>query len=101
MGDSIINGVNPNGFQKSFNVKVKPYDGATTEDMIDYMKLPIRTPPDKVILHIGTNDIRNGVDTLQNLNYIEKESPSTSICLSSITTRSDKKRYGIQSEVFK
>ena len=101
IGDSIINGINPNGFKKNMNVKVKPYGGATSEDLIDFIKPTIRKKPDDVIIHIGTNDLTNNSDTIKNLEqviqYISHESPDTNTTLSSITTRDDKKRPGLKS----
>ena len=38
---------------------VKPFPGATVEDMEDFIKPITRKSPDKLILHIGTNDLRN------------------------------------------
>ena len=36
---------------------IKSFSGATTRDMKDYIKPVQRRNPEKVILHIGTNDI--------------------------------------------
>ena len=95
IGDSMINGVNPDDFKKEFKVKVRPHGGATSEDMLDYVKPTVRKKPDQIILHIGTNDVTNGVDTIINVkklvNYIKEESPISSICISSLITRADRK----------
>ena len=118
IGDSIVNGINPNGFKKDsstkriginpngfnkvFNVKVRPHGGATSEDMIDYIKPTIRKKPDDIIIHVGTNDItKNNVNTVENLqkivNMINKDSPGTKICISSVTKRTDKK--GLEAKI--
>ena len=104
IGDSMINGVNPNGFSKNITrnttVKVRPYGGATTEDMLDFIKPTVRKRPEQIILHVGTNDLTNGIDTTKNLkkliNFIKDQSPSTSVCLSSLITRSDKKGLDVK-----
>ena len=38
---------------------VKGFPGATVSDMEDYVKPITRKSPDKVILHVGTNDLKN------------------------------------------
>ena len=45
---------------KTANVKVHAFSGATIEDLHDYI-LPIaRKEPDNLIIHAGTNNIKNG-----------------------------------------
>ena len=41
------------------HVVVKSFAGATIEDMEDYLKPVIRKEPETIVLHIGTNDLRN------------------------------------------
>ena len=40
------------------NVSVKSFSGATVDDMSDFLKPTLRKHPDKLIIHVGTNDIR-------------------------------------------
>ena len=64
VGDSILNGINEKGLSRNDDiVKVRPYPGATSEDLIDHIKLVTRRKPDIVVLHIGTNDSTNGITT--------------------------------------
>ena len=46
---------------KNNNVKVVTHPRSTTEDMLDYIKPIARRKPDSLIIHIGTNDVTNGV----------------------------------------
>lgn len=82
--------------QKAHNVRVKPHSGATTTDIVDYLKPVIRKKPDCIIIHAGTNDLTSNeqIDTMENLNTmienIRNESPETVIALSNVVTRKDK-----------
>ena len=42
IGDSMLNGIYEEGMQKDHNVKVKPHSGATSRDIIDYLKPVVR-----------------------------------------------------------
>ena len=96
VGDSILNGIHEEGLQKAHNVRVKPHSGATTTDIVDYLKPVIRKKPDCMIKHAATNDLtsKEEIDTLANFNTIieniRKESPETVIALSNVVTRKDK-----------
>ena len=76
-------------------VTVKSFSGATIGDMSDYMKPILRKKPEKVILHIGTNNLRKGdaksvADGIINLaQSIEQQCPDTEIIVSGIISRSD------------
>ena len=98
LGDSILNGIQERGLRKNHHVKVYAHPGATTEDMIDYLKPVIRKNPDLLIVHGGTNDTTNDVDTTVNIERIvklvKKASPETKLVLSSITVRKDRKDIG-------
>ena len=52
---------------KKNNVKVITHAGSTTEDMLDYIKPIARRKPDTLIIHTGTNDLTNGVNTMKKL----------------------------------
>ena len=38
-------------------VVVKYFSGSTTEDMKTYIQPPLKRDPDRVIIHVGTNEI--------------------------------------------
>ena len=75
-------------------MKVRPHPGATSEDLIDHIKPVARRKPDTVVLHIGTNDLTNDINTPEKLqevvDILQRESNETKIALSSLVTRSDK-----------
>ncbi len=66
--------------------------------MQDYIKPLLRKKPDEIILHVGTNDIKDNSKTAEvvaagilNLGTQVKESlPRTNVCISGIITRKDK-----------
>ena len=48
------------------SVKVKSHPGATTDDFADYIRPTVRKKTNLIIIHSGTNDIRNNVNTKSN-----------------------------------
>ena len=42
IADSMLNGIYEEGMQKDHNVKVNPHSGATTRDIVDYLKPVVR-----------------------------------------------------------
>ena len=76
-------------------VTAKSFPGASIEDMTDFIKPILRKKPDKIILHIGTNNLRNDeattvADGITNLAHsIEQQCPDIEIIISAIITRSD------------
>lgn len=96
IGNSIIGGVNKKGMQNIRNkdVKVKCHPGATTDDLIDHLNPVLRKNPDIIIIHGGTNDLCDEVDTVKNLadiaSKIRKDHPKTKLVISNITMRRDK-----------
>ena len=83
-----MNNINPRG-----NVNVKHFSGSTSESMKVYINPTIRSKPDAMIIHVGTNDINSNIDTLNNLQTIvarvKKKSAQTKIIKSSIIIRQD------------
>ena len=96
VGDSMLNGILYEGLQKDHNVQVKRHPGATTRDIVDYVRPVIRKKPDCIIIHAGTNDLtsQEKPDTISNFRKIieeaKLESPDTSIVLSTAVMRKDK-----------
>ena len=95
IGDSILNGLEEAGMQKDHNVKVRAHSGATTtRDIIDHIKPVVGKRPSCVIIHSGTNDLTQGIDTIENMKSIieetRQESPDTEIVLSTVVIQKDK-----------
>ena len=57
VGDSMIKHLTGPGISKKNHIKIKTNPGATTEDIIDYIKPSIRKKPDFLLVHSGTNDL--------------------------------------------
>ena len=52
------------------SVKITFHPGATTDDIIDYVRPTTRKKPDMIITHTGTTDIQNKVNMLQKVNKV-------------------------------
>ena len=97
-GDSLVKNII--GAKMSYNdpnnyFVVKPFPGATVEDMEDYIKPLTRKSPDKLIMHVGTNDLKSLspksiADSLLNLaTQVKQDSPNTRVGISSLLVRND------------
>ena len=91
---SLLNNINARGISKHENIKVLNHLGATSEDLKDFINPTIRRKPNIVVMHIGTNDITENIDTISNLQNIvkriKKKSAFTTIAVSSVVLRHDK-----------
>ena len=73
--------------------------------MLDYIKPIARRKPDTLIVHTGTNDVTNGVNTLKKVRKLVKvvgeidESQKTKIGFSSVICRKDKDLEDERNEV--
>ena len=99
-GDSMLNNIEDR-FDlntRKANVSIRPFPGATIEDMKDYITPITRKQPNILIIHTGTNNVRDGkpkdiVDKLVKLQrYAKSISPDTNIVLSNIIRRQDYKQ---------
>lgn len=100
IGDSMVKGLQANRLKKSteLDIKVKAFPGSTVSDMHDYMKPSLKNKPDRVIIHVGTNNLKRDepakvVDEIKNLVHAAKKiSPKSKIAISEIITREDDMR---------
>ena len=94
-GDSLLNGISEKGLSRDHQVTVKNLPGGTTEKALEEIKDLIADKPDCIIIHAGTNDITNGINSLNSVKKIvkdaKKSSPNTKLVFSSILIRKDKK----------
>ena len=97
VGDSIIKQVKPNHMRNNGNIKahVKSFPGAKTSHMHHHAQPSLDYNPDVIVLHCGTNDLRDEKDPANIANGIIKlaesiKNANTPIIVSSLTTRSDK-----------
>ena len=49
------------------SVTVLKQPGCSTEDKIDYIKPTAWKKPDTILLHVGTNDLTKGINTMKNV----------------------------------
>ena len=93
-GDSMSNNISEKGLSKTHKVRVINFLGGTSEKITDQLDDLIKGKPDDLIVHVGTNDIANYVNLLNNvkkvLRKVSKGSPSTQLAFSSIIVRKDK-----------
>ena len=77
-------------------VNIMKHPGSTTDDMVDYVRPVTRKEPDVIIMHVGTNDLTKGVNTMSKVRKIVsaiQEVDSTrniQLGFSSIVQRADK-----------
>ena len=63
----------PDILSKSSNkVNAKFYPGAITEYITDHLRPAMRKKPDAIIIHTGTNDLTNDVNTMKYVRSITK-----------------------------
>ena len=80
---------------KRVKTVVKSFSEASVNDMFDYIQPTIRQHPEHIILHVGTNDLKNSnprkvAEKIVDLgSLVETESPNTKVTISSLLTRSD------------
>ena len=95
VGDSIVEHLTGPGISKKNHVKIKTNSGATTKDIIDYIKPSIWKKPDFFLVHSETNDLTNGINTMTKIRkavaYVEEMDNERKIKLgySSIIGRQD------------
>ena len=80
---------------RSSSVKIRSHPGATTKDLIDYVRQTARKKPKMMVIHSGTNDLTYKVNTLQKIrkviNAIKENDVNNEIeiVLSSVIHRDD------------
>ena len=73
VGDSIIKNITGTGISRTNTIKMRPHPGATAVDICDYIKPELRHKPDVIIIHCGTNDIENEINTVKKMKRLVKE----------------------------
>ena len=95
-GDSMLNHIEGSRLSnKKRSTKVPTFPGATTEDMIDFIRPLAFRNPDYLIIHAGTNDLINFSTKDSLVNYkdivdtIRKINPNIKVIISSVIQRYD------------
>ncbi|CAB4023015.1 Furin, partial, partial [Paramuricea clavata] len=97
LGDSMLEYLNPRKLQQGLEQKItiNTFSGAKIEDMNHYVKPTLCTIPDEIILHIGTNNLRNNnpavvINAMGNLaDTIARQNKDVKVTLSEVISRSD------------
>ena len=66
----MVKHMNGPGISKNDQVQVKAHPGATTDDIIDYIKPIICQKPDIVIIHSGTHDLTKDANTMSRVRKV-------------------------------
>ena len=97
VGDSILKYVRREDVStKQHNTRVLFHLGATTEDMLDFVKPIVRRKPDYLLIHSGSNDLTKGVNTIKKVKKLTKvireldTDEEIKLGFSSITCRKDR-----------
>ena len=77
-GDSMLNGINERGLSKHQNVKIQNFLAGTTETILDNVETLVAEKPDCIIMHAGTNDIMNWINSLNSVKKFVKKVKQTS-----------------------
>ena len=91
----MLNNVNGRGLSKSKKVEVINFPGATSSDIVEKLDEILEHQPKSLVVHVGTNDLTNDVNLLNNVkkivNKTKKKSPTTVISFSNIIIRKDRR----------
>ena len=73
VGDSKMKNITGTEISRANTIKMIPHPGATTVDICNYIKPELRYKPDVIIIHCGTNDIENEINTVKKIKNLVKE----------------------------
>ena len=92
---SISNNNNSRGLSKSKKVEVSNFPGATSSDIVGKVDGVLDQKPESLIVQVGTNDLTNEINILNNIKTIvtktKQKSPNTILSYSNTIIRKDKK----------
>ena len=91
----MLTGISEKSLSKKHNASMTSFSVGTREKIIQNGDDLQRNKPDDIVIHVGTNDITNGVNLLNSVekivNQVSDISPRTTVAFSSIIVRKDKK----------
>ena len=70
IGDSMLNNINNRGLSKSKKVEVLNFPGATSNDIVGKTDDVLNQKPESLIVHVGTKDLTNEINLLNNIKKI-------------------------------
>ena len=68
----MIKHVNDRGISHSHTVKVRPNPGASTHDLLDYVKPAMWKKPKALVIHTGMNGIHQEINTMKMIKKLVK-----------------------------
>ena len=68
----MIKHVNGRDISRSHIVKVRPDSGASTHDLLDYVKPTMRKKPKALVIHTGTNEIQQEINKMKMVKKLVK-----------------------------
>ena len=95
LGDSLLNGINEKGLSKKHNIKIVNKPGATSERLLlEELDNLSKYQTESATIHVGTNDLTNGINMLNIVKKIVKELTTklskVKIAFAGLITRKDK-----------
>ena len=63
----MLNNINSRGLSKSKKVSVSNFSGATSGDILAEVEDTLKTHPDTLIVHSGTNDLMKNINMLRSV----------------------------------
>ena len=102
VGDSMLGGVQERLIGPRGNIKVRSFPGANSDDMKDYIRPLLRKCPEKIVLHVGTNDAIESspeeiVEKIVSVkSFIESKLESCNVIISSPINRLDSQKFAVK-----
>ena len=73
IGDSMLNGIHEKGMSKNHRVKVNNFPRSSSATILGNIDQLVKSKPNYLIVHAGTNDLANGTNLLNQANKIFKQ----------------------------
>ena len=73
VGDLLIKYDHGRGISRSHRVQVGPNPGASSYDLIDYVKPALRKRPKALLIHTGTGNIQQEINTIKIFKEIKEK----------------------------
>ena len=70
----MLNGIHEKGISKIYRVKINNFPGGTSAPILEKIDQLVKSNPDCVIVHPGTNDLANGKNLLNQAKKIVNKS---------------------------
>ena len=102
-GDSILKNLRGHKMSKVSQVKVSTFSGCTTKDLCDHVNPILRKKPDRLIIHVSTNSLRESSsptacaqEIIELARSAKNSSPDNDIVISNLIARSNDSELSYQ-----